>query len=1233
MAAVVNDFVADRSRFHNMIASSGLQHEHSHSRDSSYRSEYSNRPREAQSHKSRSPAPSAYARSSAQSATPSKRPWDSTEPINEKKESPSTGGASRFPSPPDSSSSNPPSGRGRAQDTNIFANYMATDIHHAASGIGLATMTAQQQPSPESNTSNSPTAPSPAYNASAPQQGHTIVVRDLAHIQSLARADLMNGGNGPGILNDPPLQAMKYEISGMPIGDIIEMVAALLTKITTTNDLQHDALHRNATHQQTAANHNNDGSSMSPLSSSVLAFHGKNVPAITILSYLSRIHKYCPTTYEVFLSLLVYFDRMTERVNNLVMEAEEMRRKQQTRATSSASTKKTDIEMRDAPAGNEAELELVDEDHEEKEGGNKSDLANSPATYFVVDSFNIHRLIIAGVTCASKFFSDVFYTNSRYAKVGGLPLAELNHLELQFLLLNDFRLCVPVEDLEAYATMLVEFYAREVVAQRAGPSGLVAAKTLLYDAASTSFKVTIFDSQQRIGGLWPAHKSDNASLIHPLMVANQSKHTVQFSDFAWRDSDPDFPRAWQIGRYLERYLKEYGGADIRLGHRVVKAELQDGGSWKVQTDSEKGLQTSIFDYLLVATGFFGSPLWPEGIPREGEVPIIHSSKYRDIESLLSKAKDSGDKILVVGGQMSGVEIAGTIATHLSSLIHSPGHKAIQNPERFMIHHITPRPAWTVPLFTSVKPDTPAPPFLPCDLPSYNLALRPHPLVNNQGHISVEMAHKSNSIYQSVLGTDQSVFSPVTKIDGELLDQPPYLAIGMHYMDFVRSGLIKPRKGRLSRIGGDTVTISSEGSEESITNVAAVVVATGFDPSPSISFLPPSVSEVLSHSPAHPDLPVALAFHGTHHPTLPTLGFVGFYRSPYWGVMEMQARFVTHLFQEHAEGKSSTRLPSLDAALASDDSIQRTLALRDDPRCSQFPMGDYAFLMQEFANALGLSISAPIGTTPLLANGRPMDILTPARYVSHGASEAQREQAAENLKSTHRTALAGLTGRSFIAAAVFRSLLGEWSLERDLVSKLPSHPSGRFVGTAKFLLRTGTADGREHRFSDTGSPKESDAAADASDMGLEYLYIEDGEFAAAGTSMRFRATRRYVWRYDEGSDKLSVWFARTDDQMRADYLFHELEFIPPPSLAADGTDGGQIQVPAKDTRERRNSLDARSERWYAKASHLCVEDLYDVHYDFMFKAVNLQEWKLGYSVHGPKKDYTINGTYRRKAAAV
>jgi len=86
--------------------------------------------------------------------------------------------------------------------------------------------------------------------------------------------------------------------------------------------------------------------------------------------------------------------------------------------------------------------------------------------FFVVDSYNIHRLVIAGVTCASKFFSDIFYTNSRYAKVGGLPLVELNHLELQFLTLNDFRLSIPVEELESYGNMLVQFYAREELANR-----------------------------------------------------------------------------------------------------------------------------------------------------------------------------------------------------------------------------------------------------------------------------------------------------------------------------------------------------------------------------------------------------------------------------------------------------------------------------------------------------------------------------------------------------------------------------------------------------------------------------------------------------------------------------------------------------------------------------------------------------------------------------------------------
>lgn len=88
--------------------------------------------------------------------------------------------------------------------------------------------------------------------------------------------------------------------------------------------------------------------------SSILSFHARHVPSISIEAYLLRILKYCPTTNEVFLGLLVYFDRMS-------------------RLGTTAGVGGTSAAV--GPRG------------------------------FSIDSYNIHRLIIAGVTVASKFFS------------------------------------------------------------------------------------------------------------------------------------------------------------------------------------------------------------------------------------------------------------------------------------------------------------------------------------------------------------------------------------------------------------------------------------------------------------------------------------------------------------------------------------------------------------------------------------------------------------------------------------------------------------------------------------------------------------------------------------------------------------------------------------------------------------------------------------------------------------
>lgn len=366
--------------------------------------------------------------------------------------------------------------------------------HDEAPSSATASGYASSPPSPRLQ----PTYRSSLSLASGFPSPNRIKVRDLDHIQSFASEEVLTRSRHGSrrSLRSRPDGGQQYEISSMPVTDIIEMVAGLLTKITTTNDRQHEHLHRHIPPPEGATG-------LSTQTTSVLAFHGKNVPSITILSYLSRIHKYCPTTYEVFLSLLVYFDRMTEMVNSGTLqtfreaadpagthENHPISRPMNIPAPSTAqpasrmiatppSTGSFGPQNRHGPATSSSIPPVPSSNTD----------AYNLSHFFVVDSFNIHRLVIAGVTCASKFFSDVFYTNSRYAKVnppprpstkpitmliqsikqvGGLPLVELNHLELQFLLLNNFRLSIPVEELEAYGTMLVEFYAREVMAQQQG---------------------------------------------------------------------------------------------------------------------------------------------------------------------------------------------------------------------------------------------------------------------------------------------------------------------------------------------------------------------------------------------------------------------------------------------------------------------------------------------------------------------------------------------------------------------------------------------------------------------------------------------------------------------------------------------------------------------------------------------------------------------------------------------
>ncbi|KAI6248670.1 Nuc-1 negative regulatory protein preg [Erysiphe necator] len=74
---------------------------------------------------------------------------------------------------------------------------------------------------------------------------------------------------------------------------------------------------------------------------------------------------------------------------------------------------------------------------------------------FTVNSLTIHRFLITACTVACKGLCDSFWSNSIYAKVGGIKFNELGLLELDFLYRIDWRIIPNPEALVDYYQRLV----------------------------------------------------------------------------------------------------------------------------------------------------------------------------------------------------------------------------------------------------------------------------------------------------------------------------------------------------------------------------------------------------------------------------------------------------------------------------------------------------------------------------------------------------------------------------------------------------------------------------------------------------------------------------------------------------------------------------------------------------------------------------------------------------------
>lgn len=172
---------------------------------------------------------------------------------------------------------------------------------------------------------------------------------------------------------------LHLDIVNHPVTEIVSMLAAKLQNLITTNDRIKHSSSSSGTIFSTSM-------SSSKADPRLLSFHARNIPSITITAYLNRILKYCPTDPEVFISVLVYFDRILRIASDHAQPI--FGSYYPTFNVSHTSTLvRTTLPL---PAHDDT---------------------------FTIDSFNVHRLVITTIAVATKFFSDQFYTNSRYARV------------------------------------------------------------------------------------------------------------------------------------------------------------------------------------------------------------------------------------------------------------------------------------------------------------------------------------------------------------------------------------------------------------------------------------------------------------------------------------------------------------------------------------------------------------------------------------------------------------------------------------------------------------------------------------------------------------------------------------------------------------------------------------------------------------------------------------------------
>lgn len=729
----------------------------------------------------------------------------------------------------------------------------------------------------------------------------------------------------------------------------------------------------------------------------------------------------------------------------------------------------------------------------------------------------------------------------------------------------------------------------------AGPAGLVAAKTFL---ETKQFDVKVYEKQDRIGGIWALDRSSTNGFLSPDTPTNLSRFTVGFSDLDWNSvkhhknamnrlengstngsKPPMFPKAWMANMYLEEYRDRYIPKEkIFCGREITEAK-RFGDQWRVTSKDLAGqAETLYFDYLVMASGFFAQPrLLEQDVMKSGNVITtgvkkIHSSAFRNLSDLFPEGRDvSGKNILMIGGGNSSGETAAAVALQISNAQWSPDTSHAERYKDCKIIHVTPRPLYPLPPFVEYEESSRS--YVPLDFKLYDFAKRPIDLPSYGGRQTMQVRDMVHGALQTMAGGDLSDISEALVSKKGEGRGSVYVALSESYSEYVRSDMIDVISGRVTRVedgeaGSATAIITKDGKESRIDDIGAVIYASGYTPCPALDMLDDNTKAALHYDSTSMRLPMILEQWQTMSSRAPAISFLGFYEGPYWPVIEMQARLT-------AERWLSSKVTSQRPYEKPDELLQLRETMRqkglDVP---QYWLGDHLGYMEDIANELKLERNYGNFAS---REGMP----SPARYISSTTTESEANSIMDELHDIWHDCIQN--GR-YVSRAAFRALQGKWTINRKIESRLSSFPSGTLTGEATFHPRIPTSDQNVRIFD------------------LEYLYVESGTFTAS-TGLVMTTRRRYVYRYSEPEDTLSIWFVKPDNDLEVDYLFHDLEFVKP-----------------QQARE--------ADTLVAKADHLCVKDMYWTEYRLPVKGVALRNFRIKHTVKGPDKDYVMSTTYER-----